>query len=168
MLRAVMHLVADTANYSGVKTLFWDGPDWLAIMRIGLGLWWFESWRHKDKKAWLQRGAGIAWAKEFADKHRWGVVRNSFNKFVAPHPKEMAYLVVFAELAIALGLITGFLTPIAAAGALLLNLQYFIVMIHDWAERGQNLMMILLSALVIFMQANQAWSIDSWLGILGG
>src|SRR3954462_13349527 len=168
MLPAVMHLVADSANYSVVKTLFWQGPDWLAIMRIGLGLWWFESWRHKDKAAWLQRGAGISWAKEFADKHRWGFVRNSFNKVVAPHPKEMAYIVVFAELAIALGLITGFLTPIAAIGAILLNLQYFIVMIHDWAEQGQNLMMMLLALLVVFMQANQAWSIDSWFGILGG
>jgi thiosulfate dehydrogenase (quinone) large subunit len=153
---------------SGVKTLALDGPDWLAILRIGLGLWWFESWRHKDKKAWFQEGAGIAWAKSVADKHRWPFVTNSFNKFVAPHPKEMAYIVVFAELAIALGLIFGFLTPIAAAGGLLLNLQYFIVMIHDWAEQGQNLMMALISIVVIGALANQAWSIDSWLGILGG
>jgi thiosulfate dehydrogenase [quinone] large subunit len=79
----------------------------------------------------------------------------------------MAYIVVFAELAIALGLIFGFLTPIAAAGGLLLNLQYFVVMIHDWAEQGQNLMMALISVVVIGAMANQAWSIDSWLGILG-
>ncbi len=168
MLPAVMHLVADVPNYSGVKTLFWQGPDWLAIMRIGLGLWWLESWRHKDKKAWFQRGAGIAWAKDVADNHRWKFVTNSFNKFVAPYPKAMAYIVVTAELAVALGLIFGFLTPIAAAGGLFLNLQYFVVMIHDWAEQGQNSMMILLSILVIFMQANQAWSVDSWFGILGG
>jgi thiosulfate dehydrogenase [quinone] large subunit len=163
-----MHLLADAPNYSGVKTLFWQGPDWLAVLRIGLGLWWFESWRHKDKEAWLQRGAGIAWAKEFADKHRWKFVTNSFNKFVAPHPKEMAFIVVFAELAVGLGLIFGFLTPIAAIGGILLNLQYFVVMIHDWAEQGQNLMMILIGFIVVVMQANQAWSIDSWLGILGG
>jgi thiosulfate dehydrogenase [quinone] large subunit len=152
---------------SGVKAIALDGPDWLAILRIGLGLWWFESWRHKDKKAWFERGAGIAWAQSVVEKHRWPFVRNSFNKFVAPHPKEMAYIVVFAELAIALGLIFGFLTPIAAAGGLLLNLQYFVVMIHDWAEQGQNLMMALISVVVIGALANQAWSVDSWLGILG-
>jgi thiosulfate dehydrogenase [quinone] large subunit len=126
------------------------------------------SWRHKDKKAWFQEGAGIAWGKGVADKHRWKFVTNSFNKYVAPHPKSMAYIVVFAELAVALGLIFGFLTPIAAIGGALLNFQYFIVMIHDWAEQGQNLMMILIAVVVVFMQANQAWSIDSWLGILGG
>ena len=80
----------------------------------------------------------------------------------------MAYIVVTAELAVALGLIFGFLTPIAAIGGLLLNLQYFVVMIHDWAEQGQNLMMILAAVVVVGAQANQAWSIDSWLGILGG
>src|SRR2546423_5368366 len=155
MLRGVMHLAA---NYSGVKTLFWQGPDWLAVMRIGLGLWWLESFRHKDKQAWIQRGAGISWAKDVADKHRWKFVGTSFNRFVAPYPKAMAYIVLTAELAVAGGLILGFLTPIAAIGGILLNLQYFVVMIHDWAEQGQNLMMVLLEVMVIVLLANQAWS----------
>jgi thiosulfate dehydrogenase [quinone] large subunit len=165
MLPAVMHLAGD---YSGVKTLVFDGPDWLAILRIGLGLWWLESWRHKDKKGWFQRGTGIAWAKSVADEHRWAFVRTGFNRFVAPYPKAMAYIVVTAELAIGLGLTVGFLTPIAAAGAIVLNLQYLVMMIHDWAEQGQNVMMILAAAVVIGAQANQAWSLDSWLGLLGG
>ena len=161
--------VATTAAHlSVVKTLGLDGDHWLAVLRIGLGLWWFESWRHKDKKAWFQRGAGIAWAQDVANKHRWKVVTTSFNRFVAPYPKAMAYLVVTAELAIGVGLILGFLTPIAAIGALLLNLNYFIVMIHDWAEQGQNLMMILIAFIVVVAQANQAWSLDSAFGILGG
>ena len=29
--------------------------EWLAVLRIGLGLWWFESFRHKDKAAWFKR-----------------------------------------------------------------------------------------------------------------
>jgi thiosulfate dehydrogenase [quinone] large subunit len=137
-------------------------------MRIGVGVWWLESFRHKDKAAWIQRGAGIAWAKGVADKHRWKFVTTSFNRFVAPHPKSMAYIVLTAELAVGLGLVFGFLTPIAAIGAILLNVQYLVVMIHDWAEQGQNLMMILLEFAIIVLLANQAWSIDSALGILGG
>jgi len=156
------------SHYSAVKTLGLDGDHWLAVLRIGLGLWWFESWRHKNKEAWFQRGAGIAWAQDVAEKHRWKFVTTSFNRFVAPYPKAMAYIVVTAELALGLGFILGFLTPIAAVAALLLNLQYFIVMIHDWAEQGQNLMMMLAAFIVLVAQANQAWSIDSWLGILGG
>src|SRR5436305_5074852 len=37
-------------------------------MRIGVGLWWLEPFRHKDKQAWIQRGAGISWAKDGADE----------------------------------------------------------------------------------------------------
>ena len=36
---------------------------WLAVLRIGVGLWWAESYRHKNKAAWLQRGAGIDWGR---------------------------------------------------------------------------------------------------------
>ena len=163
---AVTHLAL---NVSGIKTLFGvDGDHWLAVLRIGLGLWWFESWRHKDKKGWFERGTGIAWAQSVADKHKWAFVRTGFNKVVAPRPKQMAYIVVFSELLIGLGLVFGFLTPIAALGGLLLNTMYLVMMIDDWAEQGQNLMMILTAFIVVVMQANQAWSIDSWLGILGG
>lgn len=150
-----------------VHTYLLTGAEWLAVLRIGLGLWWLESWRHKDKKAWLQRGAGIDWARSVAEKHKSQLVRRSFEQTVVPHPILMSYVVVFAELAIGVGLGFGFLTPIAAAGGLALNLNYFVLMIHDWAEQGQNLMMALASVVVIFAQANQTWSIDHVLHILG-
>ena len=77
----------------------------------------------------------------------------------------MAYLVVYGELAIGLGLVFGFLTPIAATVGLSLNLVYFVLMIHDWAEQGQNLMMALISAVILGTQAWEVWSIDNWLGL---
>jgi thiosulfate dehydrogenase [quinone] large subunit len=150
-----------------VESIGLGGGDWLAVLRIGLGLWWLESWRHKDKKGWLQRGTGIAWAKGVAEKHRWGFVRAGFEKVVAPRPKLMAYVVVYAELAIGLGIVTGLLTPVALAGGLVLNLLYFVLMIHDWAEQGQNAMMALISVVCIFAQANQAWSLDHVFHVLG-
>jgi len=138
--------------------------EWLAVLRIGLGLWWLESWRHKDKKGWFERGTGIAWAQSVAEKHRWSIVKRGFEKVVAPRPKAMAYVVVFSELAIGLGLVFGFLTPIAAAGGLLLNLLYFVLMIHDWAEQGQNSMMALISVVVLGTHAWEQWSVDDALG----
>jgi thiosulfate dehydrogenase [quinone] large subunit len=144
-----------------------SGADWLAILRIGLGLWWLQSFRHKDKKAWFQRGSGIAWAKSVAEAHKWAFVKTSFAKTVEPHAKAMAYVVVFSELAVGLGVAAGFLTPIALAGGLLLNAMYFVLMIKDWAEQGQNLMMALISVVCIFGQANQTWSLDHLLHILG-
>jgi thiosulfate dehydrogenase [quinone] large subunit len=151
----------------GVESIGLSGADWLAVLRIGLGLWWLESWRHKDKKGWFERGTGIAWAKGVAEKHRWAFVKAGFEKVVAPRPKLMAHVVVYAELAIGLGVGTGLLTPVALAGGLLLNILYFVLMIHDWAEQGQNAMMALASVVCIFAQANQAWSLDHVFHILG-
>ena len=141
--------------------------DWLAVLRIGLGLWWLQSWNHKDKKAWFERGAGIAWAKSVADSHKWPAVRKGFSVVVEPRPKLMAYVVVYAELAIGLGVTSGLLTPIALAGGLLLNVFYFSLMIKDWAEQGQNLMMGLIAIVCIFAQANQCWSLDRLFHLFG-
>ncbi len=137
---------------------------WLALLRIGLGLWWLESFRHKNKAAWLRRGAGIAWAGSVAEKHRWSVVQVGFKRYVEPQAKAMAYLIVFGELAIGLGLTFGLLTPVAAFASLALNVTYFFLMIHDWAEQGQNSMMALIAVVVLGTHAWDHWSIGHWIG----
>ncbi|MFG3498049.1 DoxX family membrane protein [Streptomyces sp. NPDC047928] len=147
-----------------MRTVWLGGAEWLAVLRIGLGLWWLESWRHKDRKAWFARGTGIAWAADVAAAHRWPAVRNGFRKVVAPRPRLMAYVVVYAELALGVGLIVGFLTPVALVGGLVLNLLYLVLMIHDWAEQGQNAMMALISLVALFAVAWQTWSVDSAIG----
>ncbi|MBD0840211.1 DoxX family membrane protein [Streptomyces sp. TRM68416] len=147
-----------------METVWLGGAEWLAVLRIGLGLWWLESWRHKDKKTWFE-GAGIAWAADMAAKHRWNAVRSGFETVVVPRPRAMAYLVAYAELALGLGLIAGFLTPVALVGGLLLNGLYFTLMIHDWAEQGQNSMMALISVVALFGMSWQTWSLDSALGL---
>ncbi|MFB7932792.1 DoxX family protein [Streptomyces sp. NPDC056039] len=148
-----------------MDTIWLGGAEWLAVLRIGLGLWWLESWRHKDRKAWFERGTGIKWAAGIAAEHRWSAVRSGFGRVVAPHPRVMAYVVVYAELALGLGLITGFLTPIALAGGFLLNVLYLTLMIHDVAEQGQNSMMALMSVVALFGMSWQTWSLDSALGL---
>ncbi|MGW8374432.1 DoxX family protein [Streptomyces sp. ODS28] len=148
-----------------MQTLWLGGPEWLAVLRVGLGLWWLESWRHKDKSAWFERGSGIAWAASVASEHRWQAVKSGFDVVVRPRPRAMAYVVVYAELALGLGLILGFLTPIALVGGLLLNLLYLVLMIHDWAEQGQNSMMALISLVALFGMGWQSWSVDAALGL---
>ncbi|MEV6757281.1 DoxX family protein [Streptomyces sp. NPDC051214] len=142
-----------------MQTIWLSGAEWFAVLRIGLGLWWLESWRHKDKKTWFT-GGGIGWAVGIAEKHRWQFVRSGFDVTVRPRPKLMAYIVAYAELALGLGLIFGFFTPIALVGGLVLNLIYFALMIHDWAEQGQNLMMALISGAALFGMSWQVWSLD--------
>jgi thiosulfate dehydrogenase [quinone] large subunit len=141
--------------------------EWLAVLRIGVGLWWLQSFRHKDLGAWLKRGAGISWGASVAEKHKWPFVKTGFDKVVKPYPIHMAYVVVFAELALGLGLTLGFLTPIAAFAAIVLNLMYFVLMISDWAEQGQNLMMILAEGVILGTHGWNVWSIDHLLHIFG-
>jgi thiosulfate dehydrogenase [quinone] large subunit len=147
-----------------MQTIWLSGGEWLAVLRIGLGLWWLESWRHKDKKTWFT-GGGVNWAVGIADKHRWPAVTRGFDAVVKPHPRLMAYVVAYAELALGLGLIFGLLTPIALVGGLLLNLLYLVLMIHDWAEQGQNLMMALISVVSLLAMGWQSWSLDAALGL---
>ncbi|MDH2388186.1 DoxX family membrane protein [Streptomyces sp. HNM0663] len=147
-----------------MQTVWLSGAELLAVLRIGLGLWWLESWHHKDKKDWFA-GGGIRWAAGVAAQHRWPFVLRSFEAVVQPRARLMAYVVAYAELALGLGLILGFLTPIALAGGLLLNLIYFLLMIHDWAEQGQNLMMMLISGVALLAMSWQAWSLDSMWGL---
>ncbi|WP_148589314.1 DoxX family protein [Streptomyces sp. WAC01526] len=147
-----------------MQTIWLSGAEWCAVLRIGLGLWWLESWRHKDKKTWFT-GGGITWAATIAAEHRWPAVRKSFDRFVKPHPRLMAYLVAYAELALGLALIVGLLTPIALAAGAVLNLIYLALMIHDWAEQGQNLMMTLISVTALFAMSWQTWSLDGAWGL---
>ncbi|GAA4099357.1 DoxX family protein [Streptomyces sp. NPDC058961] len=147
-----------------MQTLWLSGAEWFAVLRIGLGLWWLESWRHKDKKDWFA-GGGIRWAAGIAEKHRWTVVRSGFDLVVRPRPVAMAYVVAYAELALGLGLIVGFLTPIALICGLVLSLVYLVLMIHDVAEQGQNLMMALISLVALLGMGWQVWSLDSVLGL---
>jgi thiosulfate dehydrogenase [quinone] large subunit len=147
-----------------VTTLL-KGQQWLAVLRIGVGLWWLESYRHKNKKAWFERGSGIDWAASVAAKHRWSFVKAGFEKTVLPRKKLMAYLVVYAELAIGLGLVFGFLTPIAATGGLILNILYFVLMIHDWAEQGQNAMMALIEVFILGTHAWGTWAVGHAIGL---
>lgn len=147
-----------------MQTMWLSGAEWFAVLRIGLGLWWLESWRHKDKKTWFG-GGGIDWAAGVADKHRWSFVRSGFDVVVKPRPRTMAYVVAYAELALGLGLIVGFLTPIALICGLALNLIYLVLMIHDWGEQGQNLMMALISVVAFFGMGWQVWSLDDAFGL---
>ena len=142
-----------------------DGIEWFAFLRIALGLWWLESFRHKDKRAWIERNAGISWAASVAEKHKWGFVRRGFAATVAPRPKLMTWIVLLSELSLGLGLVAGFLTPIALVASALLCTLYFVLMIHDWAEQGQNLMMIAIAIACLGGRAWEVWSLDSLLGL---
>jgi thiosulfate dehydrogenase [quinone] large subunit len=150
-----------------VHTTWLSGAEWAAVLRIGLGLWWLESFRHKNFEAWIKRHAGINWAGDIAAKHKFKAVGKGFDKFVKPHPAAMTWVILGSEFALGIGLTFGFLTPVALFASILLNIIYLILMIHDWAEQGQNSMMVLAAAVCLGTHGWQVWSIDHLIHIFG-
>ncbi len=148
-----------------MRTSLLSGAHWAAVLRIGLGLWWLESFRHKNLEAWIKRQAGIKWAGDIAAKHKFAIVRSGFDAVVKPHPKAMTWVILMSELALGLGITLGLLSPVALFASIALNLLYFVLMIHDWAEQGQNLMMVLIAVAVLGLHGWQTWSLDHLIGI---
>ncbi len=148
-----------------MRTSLLSGAHWAAVLRIGLGLWWLESFRHKNLEAWIKRQAGIKWAADIAGKHKFAIVRGGFDAVVKPHPKAMTWVILMSELALGLGITLGLLSPVALFASIALNLLYFVLMIHDWAEQGQNLMMVLAAVVVLGLHGWQTWSLDHLIGI---
>jgi len=148
-----------------MKTTWLTAAQWAAVLRIGLGLWWLESFRHKNLTAWIKRQAGINWAADIAAKHRWAVVGKGFDAVVRPRPKTMTWVILVSELSLGLGITLGLLTPVALFASIALNLLYFVLMIHDWAEQGQNLMMILAAVVALGLHSWQVWSLDHAIGL---
>lgn len=70
-----------------MQTIWLGGAEWLAVLRIGLGLWWLESWRHKDKKGWFGRGTGIAWAGDVAANTAGGWCAAASMRSSGPGPR---------------------------------------------------------------------------------
>jgi uncharacterized membrane protein YphA (DoxX/SURF4 family) len=74
-----------------------------------------------------------------------------------------------------MGLIVGFLTPLAALAGIFMNLNYLTlagVCPKDRSvnpayqcEHGQNLNMILSQIIILALAVNSAWSFDSLLGL---
>jgi thiosulfate dehydrogenase [quinone] large subunit len=146
-------------------TLGLAADEWFALLRIALGAWWFKSFWHKDKRAWLQRNAGIKWAGSVAEKHRWAFVGRSYDSLVAPRPRLFTYVVLGAELALGLGLLVGLLTPVALVASIVLNGIYLVLMINDFAEQGQNLMMIAAGIVAFGGESWHTWSLDAVLSL---
>jgi thiosulfate dehydrogenase [quinone] large subunit len=149
---------------------------WLAILRIGIGLWWLKSVFHKDLKKFTS-GQMIDWTLSLADNHPWPWFGRYIRKLLTPTRAWFPYLILAGELSVAIGMIFGLLTPIALVVGIFLNLQYLLlagakprdrsVNPAYQCEQGQNWAMIMAEVVLFFTFTATAgvWSLDSLLGI---
>ncbi len=159
-----MNLLTDTLGY----------PEWLAVLRIGIGLWWLKSVFHKNLRNFVNGGM-VGWTSELADNHPWQAYGQALKRSVQGGAAWFPYLVLLGEFAVGVGLTLGFLTPIAALVAIFLNLNYITlagVKPRDLSvnpcfrvEQGQNWTMIVAEVVLFATGAGAVWSLDALLGI---
>jgi thiosulfate dehydrogenase [quinone] large subunit len=147
---------------------------WLAVLRIGIGLWWIKSVFHKDLRQFLREGM-IRWTSDLAANHPWVRFGRMMERMLESTAAFFPYLVILGELAVGVGLTLGFLTPISALVAIFLNLNYLVmagVKLKDPSinpcfrvEQGQNWTMIVAEVVIFAVGAGAVWSVDSALGL---
>jgi len=137
---------------------------WLAILRIGVGVWWLESVRHKDLGSFL-RGGSMGWVESLTENHPIpafaGLVRATALR--SPRSRMVtSWLVVLGEASVGLSLTFGLLIPVGAIVGLFLNCNYLLLAgLRDQGEQGQNLMMILSEIVILATLGGGVWSLDS-------
>ncbi len=149
---------------------------WLAILRIGIGLWWLKSFLHKPHRKFVS-GQMTNWTMALSDNHPVPAFGGAIKRLVEPNASWFPYLILAGELAVAIGMILGFLTPISLLVALLLNLNYIslagvkpkdISVNAAWqCEQGQNWTMIISQVTLLATISWSVWSLDSLLGLFG-
>jgi thiosulfate dehydrogenase [quinone] large subunit len=147
---------------------------WLAFLRIAVGLWWLKSVQHKPLPQFVQSGM-VKWTLSLADNHPVPAIGSLYRRMIEPNASWFPYFQLFGEAAVGLGLIFGFLTPIAALVGIFMNINFYAlagVRPKDKSvnpgyqcEQGQNLMMIAAEIVIFFMGAGAVWSLDSLLGL---
>jgi thiosulfate dehydrogenase [quinone] large subunit len=150
---------------------------WLAILRIGIGLWWLKSFFHKPLRKFVS-GQMVDWTLELADNHPVSAYGRLIRRMVEPNRSWFPYLILLGEISVAIGLILGLFTPLALLVAIFLNLNYISlagVRPKDISvnrcylcEQGQNWNMLVGEVVLLATAAGCTWSLDHLLGIFCG
>jgi thiosulfate dehydrogenase [quinone] large subunit len=147
---------------------------WLAILRIAIGLWWLKSFFHKPLKKFVS-GQMVGWTLALADNHPSKTYGRMIKGLVEPTASWFPYLILAGELAVAIGMILGLFTPLALIVGIFLNLNYISlagvrpkdITVNNCyqCEQGQNYTMLVAEITLLATISWAVWSIDSLLGI---
>jgi thiosulfate dehydrogenase [quinone] large subunit len=150
-----------------------DFSQGLALIRIGLGLWWIKSTLHKPYPRFVQSSMAN-WTVKLAENHPLPWFGRLIGGMVDRNRAWFPYLVVAGEAAVGIGLTFGFLTPLALAVGLVLNLNYIALAgvrpkdlsVNEayQSEQGQNWNMIVPELVLLLTGGWALWSVDALLG----
>jgi thiosulfate dehydrogenase (quinone) large subunit len=146
---------------------------WLAIIRIGVGLWFLKSLFTKIE--WLALGGVVPfpgpsarWAAflperlaEYAAGNPIGWYAAFLRDVAVPNSAAFAWLTAFGESAVGLALTFGLATRWAAAGGAFLMANYFLA--GFWmgpSQQGFHLLLLVCMAAFIGADAGRVWGLD--------
>jgi thiosulfate dehydrogenase (quinone) large subunit len=140
--------------------------EWLAILRVGIGLWWLESVRHKPLRSFLRAGS-MGWVESLTRDHPLPAFAGAIQAVSLSTQRRRvvtSWLVVLGEFAVGASLVLGFLTPAGLLVAMFLNTNYLLLAgLKDQGEQGQNLMMLLAEAVLFATGSWRVWALDAGL-----
>ena len=138
--------------------------EWFAILRIGVGLWWLESVRHKNLRDFLG-GGSMGWVESLTKDHPVPVFARMVQRTSLATKRRRVVtsrLVVLGEFSVGVSLVLGLLTPVGLVVSIFLNLNYLLLAgLKDYGEQGQNTMMILAEVVLFCVAAGMTWGIDA-------
>ena len=138
--------------------------EWLALLRIGLGLWWLESVRHKNLPDVL-RGGAMGWVESLTKDHPIPPFARMVQRVSLATPRRRvvtSWLVVIGEFCVGISITLGLLTYAGLIVGMFLNLNYLLLAgLKDQGEQGQNLMMLLISIVLFATAAGMTWGLDA-------
>jgi thiosulfate dehydrogenase [quinone] large subunit len=138
--------------------------EWLAILRIGVGLWWLESVRHKDLPGFL-RGGAMNWVESLTKDHPIPPFARTIQRVSLSSQRRRvvtSWLVVAGEFCVGVSLTLGLLTYAGIVVGLFLNLNYLLLAgFKDQGEQGQNLMMLLAGVVMFATAPGMTWGLDA-------
>ncbi len=138
--------------------------EWFAILRIGVGLWWLESVRHKNLRDFLG-GGSMGWVESLTKDHPIPVFARMVHRTSLATKRRRVVtsrLVVLGEFSVGVSLVLGLLTPVGLVVGIFLNLNYLLLAgLKDYGEQGQNTMMILAEIVLFCVAAGMTWGIDA-------
>ncbi|MDA8297702.1 MAG: DoxX family membrane protein [Actinomycetota bacterium] len=165
-MKYVTALIGEPAELRTPKVVHWLSTSKLAAVvwtaaRIWLGVMWIQAgvaklWGAENPAFLHNNGAGVAgFAAHGAASYSWWA--SFLHSFVVPNAGWIGVLVSVSEFAAGLALVIGLLTPVAAGGALILNLTYMLS-----GTAGVNPVYALFAVVLL-----ATWRTSGWIGIDG-
>lgn len=147
---------------------------WLAVLRIGIGVWFIKSITGKlvlaggvlpvpiASQRWIETLPRIL--EGYAESNPLASGRAFLENLVIPNAELFAHLTAVGEGLVGIGLTFGLLTRTSAVGGLFLVVVYqFAALGLPFPRHGLRLFMIVALVAFFFARAGMVWGLDGWL-----